>query len=190
MHFGAFRVVGISLVWKGWRCGGVSKWCDNRSVRIFSRMVCWQKRERKRKRVINPFKINLRLLSFTSHRCGWRQWYLQNRERERKGACSGYLMLSGNKSVSVKKFESYRCCLKKWSFIKREECCVQGQEKERERVGPALSGKYCEAINLDLSKVGSYWRRWFWRQWRQWGRGYPTWRQWRQWGRGFPAILI
>jgi hypothetical protein len=33
---------------------------------------------------------------------------------------------------------------------------VQGQEKERERVGPVLSGKYCEAINLDLSKVGSY----------------------------------
>jgi hypothetical protein len=50
--------------------------------------------------------------------------------------------------------------LKKWSFIKREESCTQRQERERkrkrERVGPALSGKYCEAINLDLSKVGSY----------------------------------
>jgi hypothetical protein len=83
---------------------------------------------------------------------------LQNREREREsGACSGYLMLSGNKSVSVKKFESYRCCLKKWSFHKkRRVLCARTGERERERVGPALSGKYCEAINLDLSKVGSY----------------------------------
>jgi hypothetical protein len=53
------------------------------------------------------------------------------RERER-GACSGYLMLSGNKSVSVKKFESYRCCLKKCSFIKREEWCARTGERERE----------------------------------------------------------
>ena len=86
--------------------------------------------------------------------------FAKQRERE-SGACSGYLMLSGNKSVSVKKFESYRCCFEEMEFHKKGRVlCARTGEKEkkrkRERVGPALSGKYCEAINLDLSKVGSY----------------------------------
>jgi hypothetical protein len=80
--------------------------------------------------------------------------FAKQRERER-GACSGYLMLSDNKSVSVKKFESYRCCLKKCSFHKERRVVCKDRRK-RERVGPVLSGKYCEAINLDLSRVGSY----------------------------------
>jgi hypothetical protein len=66
----------------------------------------------------------------------------KQRERE-SGACSGYLMLSGNKSESVKEFESYRCCLKKWSFIKREECCTQGQGRERERKRERELGPLC-----------------------------------------------
>jgi hypothetical protein len=90
--------------------------------------------ERERKRVINPLRLICvfcpSLLTGVAEDNG----ICRNREREKSGACSGYLMLSGNKSKSVKEFESYRCLFEEMEFHEKGRVLyARTGERERER---------------------------------------------------------